>query len=97
MGVFHGDPRRHGRVPMSGNIQWRSGLGGGIAELLDMSPCGVGFKVPVGEAFQVGPNVVLQTVLGEGLEWCVTENATVLHKIPDIDGTCRICVHFMPE
>lgn len=90
------DPRRDGRVPMSGGIQWRSGLGSGIGEILDMSSSGAGFIVPVREAFQIGPGVALNTELTEGLDLCVAENATVRRKIPRKDGTCRIGVEFSP-
>ena len=96
MNNCHCDPRRHGRVPMSGDIQWRSGLATGIGEILDMSPGGAGFNVPVREAFQIGPSVALNTELAEGLDWRVTGDATITHKTPHNDGTCRIGVEFAP-
>jgi hypothetical protein len=79
---------------MSGDMKWRSGLGAGVGEVLDMSPGGAGFKVPVREAFQIGPSVALNTEPAEGLDWCVADDATVKHKIPHNDGTCRIGVEF---
>jgi hypothetical protein len=82
---------------MSGDMKWRSGLGAGVGEVLDMSPGGAGFKVPVREAFQIGPNVALNTEPAEGLDWCVADDATVKHKIPHNDGTCRIGVEFLNE
>ena len=96
MSNCHSDPRRHTRVPMNGDVQWRSGMGAGVGEILDMSPGGAGFKVPVREAFQIGPSVALNTEPAEGSDWCVADDATVKHKIPHNDGTCRIGVEFSP-
>jgi len=90
----HSDPRKHTRVPMNGDVQWRSGMGAGIGEILDMSACGATVKVPVREAFQVGPSVTLNMELGKGLGWSLTDEATVVHKMPENDGTCRIGVEF---
>ena len=90
------DPRRHGRVPMSGDMKWRSGLGAGVGEVLEMSACGASLRVPVVEAFQVGPSVALNMKLGKGPECCLADDATVRYKMPSIDGTCRIGVEFSP-
>ena len=94
MSNYHSDPRRHTRVPMTGDVQWRSGLGAGVGEILDMSECGAAVKVPVREAFQVGPSVTLNMELGKGLGWFLTDEATVVQKMPENDGTCRIGVEF---
>ena len=94
MSDCHSDLRRHTRVPMNGDVQWRSGMGAGVGEVLDMSACGAAVKVPVREAFQVGPNVTLNMELGKGVEWSLTDEATVVHKMPENDGTCRIGVEF---
>ncbi len=48
------------------------------------------------EAFQVGQSVALEAELGEGLDRCVAGDATVTHKTPHNDGTCRIGVAFSP-
>ena len=69
-------------------------MGAGVGEVLDISVCGAAVKVPVREAFQVGPSVTLRMELGRGLEWSLTDEATVVHKMPENDGTCRIGVEF---
>ena len=79
---------------MNGDVQWRSGLGAGVGEILDMSACGAAVKVPVREAFQVGPSVTLNMELRKGLGWFLTDEATVVQKIPENDETCRIGVAF---
>ncbi len=77
-------------------MEWRSGLGAGIGEILDLSPGGAGFRVPVREAFQVGPAVALSSAAGDGPECDLADDAKVTHKTPDRDGTCRIGVEFTP-
>ena len=94
MSNCHSDPRKHTRVPMNGDVQWRSGMGAGVGEMLDISACGAAVKVPVREAFQVGPGVTLNMELGKGWGWSLTNEATVVHKWPENDGTCRIGVEF---
>jgi len=79
------DERRRGlRVPMTGNICWQSDRRTGECRLLDISPGGATFEVPVEEAFRIGPRVRLDMKLTDEIEWCVTEGAQVVRKVVSV-------------
>ncbi len=88
------DSRRCVRVPFVGSTLWRSGLSAGACDMVDMSPHGAGFKVPVAEAFQIGPDVslVFQELELAGIP--MDQEGTVTYKLPTGEGACRIGVEF---
>jgi hypothetical protein len=96
MTFYRRDPRQFVRIPMSGVMLWRSGLGAGKGEILDMSPTGAAIRVPISEAFQIGPSVMLDIGLGAGATCRLADDAVIAYKIPSGDGTCRIGVRFPP-
>ncbi len=88
------DRRSWTRVPMAGDMQWQSGLSCGTCRVVDMSPTGAAFEVPIAHAFQIGPNVALNMKLAEDADWSITERGHVMRKLPQQSGACRIAVRF---
>jgi len=94
MGKKVGERRRGFRVPMTCDICWRSDRRTGECRLLDISPGGATFEVPVEEAFRIGPRVRLDMKLTDEIEWCVTERAQVVRKVARVPDMCQVSVEF---
>jgi hypothetical protein len=93
--VRYCERRSHIRVPASGHARWQSGTHRGYCELLDVSPGGVGLRMPARRALQLGPLISIEIELTPGRRWCLTKDARVVRRIPDQDGTCAVGVQFV--
>jgi len=97
MGKKAGERRGSFRVPMAGNICWRSDRRTGECRLLDISPGGAAFEVPAEEAFRIGPKIRLDMKLTDEIEWCVSERAQVVRRVARAPDRCQISVEFAPS
>ncbi len=88
--------RRYIRVPVSGPVRWRSGGRSGSCELLNVSPGGTAFQVPVRVVHDIGPTVTLDVELAPNANWRLVEGATVVRRQTHEDGTCTVAVTHPP-
>ncbi len=88
------DRRRYIRVPVCGPARWTSGTRQGHCELLDISPGGVGLRMPMRQATQLGPCITLEVDMTPDAAWNLPKNARVVRREPDEDGQCRVGVAF---
>lgn len=88
------DRRGSARVPMTAQVHWRNGSRRGTCRLMDMSPGGASFLVPMREVFTLGSRISLDVELGPTLEWQVTDRAEVVRRVPVGDNTCEVAVVF---
>lgn len=97
MGKKVGERRRGFRVPMAGNICWRSDRRTGECRLLDISPSGAALEVPAEEALRIGPKIRLDMKLTDEIEWCVSDKAQVVRRAVRGPDRCRVSVEFDPS
>jgi c-di-GMP-binding flagellar brake protein YcgR len=88
------DRRRYIRIPASGPARWQSGDHSGHCELLDISPGGVGLRMPARKATQLGPCITLEVEIAPGMTWRLAKDARVVRQAPEDDGMCRVGVEF---
>ena len=88
--------RRHIRIPVSGPVRWQSRGESGCCELLNVSPGGTAFQVPVRVVHEIGPDVTLDVELAPDVNWRLVEGATVVRREIHEDGTCTIAVTHPP-
>ncbi len=91
------DRRRYIRVPVSGPVHWCSGSRDGHCQLVDISPGGVGLRMPIRKAMQLGPRVALEVDLSPGVTWNLPADARVARRAPGDDGDCLVGVEFAPD
>ncbi len=84
------DRRRHIRVPVSGPARWRSGSRGGHCELVDVSPGGIGLRMPLRKAAGLGKHLTLEVDLAPGVRWRLAKDARVVRRITENDGMCVV-------
>jgi c-di-GMP-binding flagellar brake protein YcgR len=89
--------RRFIRVPVCGPARFCSGSQAGHCELRDISPGGVGLRMPVRKATRLGPRITVEVELAPGEHWYVARDARVVRQTPDDDGMCLIGVEFACE
>lgn len=89
--------RRFIRVPVRGPARFCSGSQAGHCELRDISPGGVGLRMPVRKATRLGPRITVAVELAPGECWYVARDARIVRQTPDDDGMCLIGVEFACE
>ena len=89
--------RRFIRVPVRGPARFCSGSQAGHCELRDISPGGVGLRMPARKATQLGPRITVEVELSPGERWYVARDARVVRQTPDDDGMCLIGVELVCE
>lgn len=89
--------RRWFRVPMVGSVRWRSGASVGEAKILDVSPGGAAFALPLPNAFQLGTNVTLDIELMPQVEWRVANDAKLTRITRGSNGMCHVGVEYAPS
>jgi len=90
------DRRRHIRVPVNGPARWRSGPRGGHCELVDVSPGGIGLRMSMRRAANLGKHITLDVDLAPGVRWRLAKDALVVRRIPEDDGMCVVGVELPP-
>ncbi len=88
------DRRRNLRVPMGARARWRSGQETGTCRLLNVSPSGAAFTLPMADVFRLGSQVALDAELEPSLEWSISERARVVRRTPRPNGRCEVAVVF---
>ena len=92
------DRRLHIRVPADGPARWQSGARSGHCELCDISPAGLGLRMPIRGANQLEDQISLAIELAPGEHWTLAENARVVRRALSEDGLCHVGVELQtPE
>ncbi len=91
------DRRRHIRVPVDGPARWQSGSRSGHCELCDISPAGLGLRMPIRKANQLGERISLTVELSPSELWPVATDARVVRRVLDDDGLCHVGIEFSPQ
>lgn len=86
--------RRFIRVPAEGPVVWRSGRRSGHAELVDLSPGGVGIRMPLRRSTQLGREVTIGVELGPEEKGLWPATARVVRRVADDDGQCLVGLEF---